>query len=212
VPEAPPVVFAHGLWNTGLEATLLRLRLAAQGFQVTQFHYRTVTALLHEVLDDLRGVVLERPTPVHLVGHSLGGLVILRLVDEYPELPIGRIVLLGAPVNGSATARAAVQLPGAALLFGPLADAELLRPAARRWCHRAEIGIIAGSNTLSFSRLFNRLPEPNDGTVTVEETRLEGATEHLVLPVSHTGMLLAPSVVEQTAAFLGSGRFSRADA
>jgi pimeloyl-ACP methyl ester carboxylesterase len=209
VPDAPAVVFAHGLWNTGLEATLLRLRLASRGFSVTQFHYRSVTALLHAVLDELRTAVLGRPAPVHLVGHSLGGLLILRLVDEYPELPLGRIVLLGAPVNGSASARAAVQLPGAALLFGPLADAELLRPESRRWRQRFEIGIIAGSYPLSVAALINRLPEPNDGTVAVEETRLEGATEHLVLPVSHSGMLLAPSVVEQTAAFLASGRFSR---
>ena len=199
---------AHGLWNTGLEATLLRIRLAQQGFAVSQFHYRTVTALLAEVIDELRTAVLARPAPVHLVGHSLGGLVILKLVDAHPELPLGRLVLLGSPVNGSAAARAAVQLPGASLLFGPLADAELLRPEPRRWRHPFEIGVIAGSSPISFARLFNRLPEPNDGTVTVDEARLEGATEHLVLPVSHTGMLIAPSVVRETAAFLATGRFS----
>ena len=208
MPELPSVIFAHGLWNTGFEATLLRARLAAHGFKVTQFHYRTVTALLHQVVAELRAAVLAEPAPVHLVGHSLGGLVILRLVDEHPDLPLGRIVLLGAPVNGSAAARAAVQLPGAALLFGPLADSELLRAEPRRWRHPFEIGVIAGSNTMSFARLFNRLSEPSDGTVTIDETRLEGATEHLVLPVSHIGMLLAPSVVDETAQFLSTGHFS----
>ena len=201
-------MLVHGLWNTGLEATLLRFRLAAQGFEVRQFHYRTITALMHEVLGALRAAVLELPSPVHLVGHSLGGLVILRLLDEHPELPIGRVVLLGSPVNGSAAARAAVQMPGAALLFGELADAELVRPEARRWQHPFEIGLIAGSQPISFARMFHRLPEPNDGTVTVDETRLEGATEHLVLPVSHISMLFAPSVVTATASFLRTGRFS----
>jgi len=209
VPERPSVVFAHGLWNTGLEATLLRTRLAARGFEVTQFHYRTITALLNQVIGELRALVLEQAPPVHLVGHSLGGLVILRLLDEHPELPIGRIVLLGSPVNGSAAARAAVQLPGAALLFGPLADSELLRAEPRRWRHPIEIGVLAGSSTLSFARLFTHLEGENDGTVTVDETRLEGATDHRVLPVSHIGMLVAPSVVDECVAFLTVGHFTR---
>jgi pimeloyl-ACP methyl ester carboxylesterase len=208
VPDAPTVLTAHGLWNTGLEAILLRQRLARRGFDVRPFHYRSLTAALPEVIVDFRAALLELPPPVHLVGHSLGGLVVLRLVDEHPELPIGRIVLLGSPVNGSASARAFVNLPGAAMLFGPLADAELLRPQPRVWRHPRELGVIAGSRPISFGRLFNRLPGPNDGTVTVDETRLQGATAHLVLPVSHTGMMLAESVVRETASFLSTGRFS----
>ena len=209
MPEAPAVLAAHGLWNTGLEATLLRQRLARRGFTVRQFHYRSMTATIEDAIADFRAAVLELPPPVHLVGHSLGGLVVLRLIDLNPGLPIGRVVLLGSPVNGSASARGVMRLPGASFLFGPLADAELLRPEPRVWRHSFEIGVIAGSHPMSFGRLFNSLPEPNDGTVTVEETRLEGATEHRVLPVSHTGMMLADSVVSETAEFLSTGRFSR---
>ena len=208
MPDAPTVITAHGLWNTGLEATLLRHRLAAHGFRVLQFHYRSLTATLEEAMADFRALVLEQPPPVHLIGHSLGGLVVLRLLDLNPTLPIGRIVLLGSPVNGSASARAMIRIPGASLFFGPLADAELLRSEPRRWRHPFELGVIAGENPISLGRLFNTLPEPNDGTVTVDETRLEGATAHRVLPVSHTGMMLADSVVRETAAFLATGRFS----
>ncbi|MCZ6498198.1 MAG: alpha/beta hydrolase, partial [Gammaproteobacteria bacterium] len=51
------------------------------------------------------------------------------------------------------------------------------------------------------------LPSPHDGTVAVEETRLEGATEHIVLPVSHLSMLWSGVVAEQVVNFLSSGRF-----
>ncbi len=210
MPEPPAVLAAHGLWNTGLEAMLLRQRLAHRGFSVRQFHYRSMTATLAEVVAEFSAAVLDLPPPVHLIGHSLGGLVVLRLIDLKPALPIGRVVLLGAPVNGSAAARSFMRIPGASFLFGPLADAELLRPEPRVWRHPFEIGVIAGSNPISFGHLFNQLPEPNDGTVTVDETRLEGATEHRVLPVSHTGMMFADSVVSETAEFLASGHFSRA--
>jgi pimeloyl-ACP methyl ester carboxylesterase len=204
------VLIAHGLWMTGVEATLLRQRLGRHGFAVHQFHYHSLLALLPQVIEELRTEVLALPPPVHLVGHSLGGLLVLRLVDQHPDLPLGRLVLLGSPVNGSESARAFVRLPGAALLFGSLADAELLRATARAWRHPFEIGVIAGSSPLGFGRLLGHLPEPNDGTVSVAETRLAGATEHLVLPVSHTGMLLSESVVNETAEFLATGRFSRA--
>ena len=210
MPELPSVLIAHGLWMTGVEATLLRRRLADHGFAVRQFHYRSATAPLAAVIEEFREAVLEMPAPVHLVGHSLGGLLVLRLVDAHPDLPLGRVVLLGSPVNGSESARAFMRVPGAALLFGTLAEGELARAEARAWRHPIDIGIIAGSHALGFGRFIGHLLQPSDGTVAVEETRLAGATEHLVLPVSHTGMLVSESVVRETAAFLAAGRFSRA--
>jgi pimeloyl-ACP methyl ester carboxylesterase len=209
VADAPSVLVAHGLWMTGVEATLLRHRLAHRGFAVRQFHYQSMTALVPEVIIAMRAQVLAMPPPVHLVGHSLGGLLVLRLVDAHPELPLGRVVLLGAPVNGSRAARAFARLPGASLVFGNLAGEELLREAPRRWRHAAPIGVIAGSQPLGFGRLLVSLPAPNDGTVAVEETRLEGATQHLVLPVSHTGMMLSELVVDEIANFLADGHFNR---
>jgi hypothetical protein len=52
--------------------------------------------------------------------------------------------------------------------------------------------------------------EPSDGTVLVEETRLHGATDHVVMRVSHSGMLFSASVAKQAGVFLRTGRFERA--
>jgi hypothetical protein len=51
--------------------------------------------------------------------------------------------------------------------------------------------------------------EDNDGTVAVSETQLKGARDHLIMPVSHSGMLVSPDVVDQAAAFLKRGEFLR---
>jgi hypothetical protein len=59
--------------------------------------------------------------------------------------------------------------------------------------------------------LLSRLDGDNDGTVAVDETRLEGATDFCVLPVSHTGMWMSPLVAEQIAEFLAHGHFQRRD-
>jgi len=74
-----------------------------------------------------------------------------------------------------------------------------------------EIGVIAGSRSIGLGRVVARgLPEPNDGAVTVTETELDAACDRIVLPVSHTGMLLSRRVAHQVGAFLRDGRFDRA--
>jgi len=193
---------------SGLEATLFRHRLAQHGFLVRQFHYRSMTALPEDVDAELRAQVLGLAPPVHLVGHSLGGLLLLRFAAAHPGLPLGRLVLLGSPVNGSRAARGFAALPGASIFFGQLAGTELLRDGRPRWHGPAAVGVIAGSHSLGLGRFLGQLPEPNDGTVAVDETALDGASDHLVLPVSHTGLLVSEDVVAATARFLSSGRFA----
>ena len=208
MPEAGSVVVAHGLWMTGLEATLFRHRLAHHGFAVRQFHYRSMTAMPEDVVAELKAEVVTMAAPVHLVGHSLGGLLLLRFAAAHPELPLGRMVLLGSPVNGSRAARAFAALPGVSMFFGSLAGGELLRDDRPHWQGAVPVGVIAGDHSLGFGRFIGHLPEPNDGTVAVEETQLDGAADHLVLPVSHTGLLVSEAVVAATVRFLSSGRFA----
>jgi hypothetical protein len=75
----------------------------------------------------------------------------------------------------------------------------------RRWHFDRELGIIAGTQSLSLGRFIVNFDEPNDGTVAVSETRLPGATAHLTLPVNHTGMLLSARVAQEVGSFLERG-------
>mgnify|MGYP006180886023 CR=1 FL=1 len=75
---------------------------------------------------------------------------------------------------------------------------------------RREVGVIAGTRRMGFGRLLAAFDDEIDGTVSVPETKLPGAADHLLLPVSHTSMVLSAEVARQTAAFLKDGRFSRA--
>ena len=67
---------------------------------------------------------------------------------------------------------------------------------------------MAGNLPLGLGRLLGGLSGPNDGTGAVDETRLDGAADHIALPVSHTSMLFSKRVAEQTTGFLRSGRFT----
>jgi hypothetical protein len=92
-------------------------------------------------------------------------------------------------------------------LMGRAVAGELLAPRARRWEAGRALGIIAGTAGVGLGRLLLSFGEANDGTITVAETRIEGASEHLCLPVTHSSMLLSARVARATADFLEYGTF-----
>jgi hypothetical protein len=93
-------------------------------------------------------------------------------------------------------------------LMGPSVAEELLQPHERRWEQARPLGIIAGSQPIGVGQLLADFAEENDGTVAVSETRMPGASDHIVLPVSHLGMLLSARVARETGSFLTHGRFT----
>jgi pimeloyl-ACP methyl ester carboxylesterase len=204
------VVFLHGLWLHGRESALLRRRLEQScGFDVRVFRYPSVTATMQEVTTALQHFVTSAaPRELHLVGHSLGGLVAYRFFERFPEQPPGRVVFLGTPAVASRAASEVSRMAWARSLLGRCVAEELLAVHQREWAARRDLGIIAGTLALGLGQLFVRFSEENDGSVAVSETRLPGATDFLALPVSHFGMLLSARVASETGRFLVNGHFS----
>jgi len=209
------VVYVHGLWMGGQEGFLLRHRLGrALDAETRSFTYSSKRATIADTALALGDyLTMIRTDTLHLVAHSLGGLVVLQLFESHDSadrlrLPAGRIVLLGSPVRGSRSAERLARLPFGRALLGR-AGQGLLGTRARRWDGPRELGTLAGDLSIGAGRLLGSLDAPNDGTVLVEETCLPGAADQLTLRVSHTGLPYAVSAAEQTAAFLNTGRFRR---
>jgi len=205
------VVYVHGLWLTGIEGGLLRKRLAAElNAETRAFNYPSVKSSVSRNAQALGKYLSEmRADALHLVGHSLGGLVILKLFEGgvADRLPPGRIVFLGSPLNGSRSAVNLARLPLGKTLLGRGVNEELLSPRQRRWGGQRDLGVIAGSLSVGFGKLVGARGAPNDGTIFVDETRLAGISQHLVMAVSHTGLPFSKMVARQTSAFLRSGKF-----
>ena len=228
------VVYVHGLWLSGHEGVLLRRRLArALGAETHAFGYPSVRGSITDNAIVLgRYLRAIRADIVHLVAHSLGGLVVLRLFElealvepsalgeldalnipamgalkHRAPLPPGRIVLLGSPVRGCRSAHRLARLPFGKTLLGRAAADALLAERERHWDGARDLGVIAGDWAFGAGRLLGRLDAPSDGTVLVEETALPGASAQLRLHVSHSGLPFSAAVAEQTAEFLRSGRF-----
>ena len=187
----------------------LARRLQAQGWRTRLFSYPTVRQPLAASVGSLQRVLGQLDTPVvHLVGHSLGGLLIRHLFDRFPTQRPGRIVTLGTPHQPSHVAAALAARQWSRWLLGQSEQAGLLGDVPA-WRGSRQLGVIAGTVGMGIGRLVPRLPLPNDGTVAVAETRLPEAADWIGLPVTHTGLLLSAQVAEQTNAFLTTGRFQR---
>ncbi|HKJ09733.1 MAG TPA: alpha/beta hydrolase [Gammaproteobacteria bacterium] len=205
-----PVVLVHGLWMTGLELTLVARRVRRCGFVPRRFRYRSLGRPVSENAVRLARFVTDLGEPtVHLVGHSLGGLVILRALGEQPQLPAGRVVLLGTPVAGSGVAKRLGATAAGRMLLGRslqqgLDGAGQIRPTGR------QVGVIAGTTGMGVGRLVGGLAQPSDGTVAVAETRLPGAAGCTVA-ATHMGLVLSREAAQQVCRFLTLGEFADGD-
>jgi pimeloyl-ACP methyl ester carboxylesterase len=216
------VVYVHGLWLNGWESALLRKRLSRElECQTLSFPYSSMSADLGaNALALAKFLGRFRTDTLHLVGHSMGGLVILELFDRLEsgrlssalELPPGRVVLVGSPVRGSRAARRLARLPWGLRMLGHTAREVLLPRREPVWRGTRELGVIAGSLPVGFGRLVGSFNEPNDGTVMVSETRLAGACQHLVVHTSHSALVYSRTVARHIGAFLRHGRFIATEA
>ncbi len=203
------VVLVHGLWMGGWVMQALRLRLSRRGYAAYTISYPSTANSLDEHAQRLAARIGELQAPlIHLVGHSLGGLVVLRCLRDHGERRIGRVVLMGTPVRACMAGRHMESMAAGKHLLG--ASREIWRSLPEVFRPRCEIGVIAGSRPWGLGRVLMRLPGTNDGVVRLEETEVAGMRERVVLPLSHSGMLASAHAAREVAAFLERGAFERA--
>lgn len=206
-PQTPPVIVVHGLWVHGLVMEYLAHQLIKNGFEAQTWSYPSMRLTLTENAQRLaeycNGLAVPR---LNIVAHSMGGLVVLRMLELAPAIQCERLVLLGTPYTGSAAAQRLAQFPGGELLLGKSIRQWLNEP--RPGMRAQQAGVIAGTRGLGLGAMIGAdLPEPHDGVVAVAETVIPGVTERITVNVSHTEMLFSSEVARQCCAFLRHGNF-----
>jgi len=212
---AKTVVCLHGLWMPGAVMTLVKRRLESEyQYQAHLFSYPSISGTLDENARSLSDFIAEQQFDrVHLVGHSLGGVVSLRMLALDPDAPVDRVVCLGSPLCGSRAASHLNQTDWGNSILGKSLTEGVVDEAANRWaqdvCASRDIGVIAGTVPVGVGQLVTSFEGENDGTVAVSETQLPGIKDHICLAVNHKGLVISSDVIDQTAAFLKRGEFLR---
>jgi len=197
------VILLHGLWMPGASMQWFASKLSAAGFDTEIFAYHSVADGPDTAVPRL--VEMLGQTRSDIVAHSLGGLIALQALCDAPSLQVGRVVCLGSPLTGSGAATGMLRWAPAAAMLGR--SAALLQNGLPCWEGRAEVGVIAGCVPHGLGALLAGFDGDHDGTVAIEETRLPGVSDHVVVEASHSGLLFSAEAVDQTVAFLRSGRF-----
>lgn len=218
MPESPAAARAiapgatvwllHGLWMRAPCLWPLARTLREAGFRPRLFDHASVLGDPARSIARLRDALaasaeVDPGVGLHIVAHSLGGLIALEALRAWPELPVSRVVCLGSPLRGSAVARGALgRLSGRARA--------LLSEGVPPWQGRAAVSMVAGTVPRGLGVLAGVLQVPHDGTVAVAETRLAGLSEHCTVPASHSGLLWSAAAAARAVAFLRDGGWSPA--
>jgi pimeloyl-ACP methyl ester carboxylesterase len=203
-----PVLLVHGLWTNRAVMLYLSRALAGRGFAPRAIgYYSALDEFEHNAAHLAREIARCAGERIHIVAHSLGGLVALRALARRPDARVRRIVLLGSPLSGCHSGRVLARMRFLAPLLGTTRSLwvdlpQLDIPAG------VQAGAIAGTRRMGLGSFVLRLPGPSDGAVLVEETRHPRLADHLVMPVAHSEMLVSRAVATQVAAFLAAGRFA----
>lgn len=202
------IILLHGLHMHSWVMKPMADMLEQQGFEVALFGYYSVWHTMRQHTQELAAFVARHDTggTLHFAGHSLGGLVLRHFAAEHPDKISGRIVTFGTPHQGSRAAQRVCRLGLKTPVLGGSYRGALDGGIPDLPPH-IELGSIAGNKPHGLGRVLG-LHGEHDGTVLVGETRCPNMRDHIVLPVSHSGMLFKSITAEQTAAFLREGRFA----
>jgi triacylglycerol esterase/lipase EstA (alpha/beta hydrolase family) len=199
-PAVETVLLLHGLGRTSRSMASLGRCLKRQGYSIIDWGYKSfkedieahstrLCATLAKMSDD------PTVSKIHLVTHSLGGIITRHALSETVPSKMGRVVMLAPPNRGSRVARRLTPVLGRVMKpLSQLSDHpesvvnQLAVPQA------VEIGIIAAAR---------------DGKVRVEDTHLPGETDHVVMLGYHTFIMNRTDVQNQVVAFIREGRFSK---
>lgn len=214
-PQSDCVILLHGMARTAGSMNKMQRSLENRGYYVANVGYPSrqheIEVLAPMAVED--GLERCRQQPdrdaVHFVTHSLGGILVRYYLTQNDIPKLGRVVMLGPPNQGSSAADTMLGVPGFGWITGPAAlqlgkgpESIPLQLGAPNY----EVGVIAGNRTID-PITSAVLANPDDGKVTVEDTRLDSMSDFRVVRSSHAFIMKKKEVIDLVSTFLESGNF-----
>lgn len=213
------IILLHGLGRSSVSMKGTQWRLEDEGYQVVNNSYSWLGHSIEEIAplvinESLADCAKLGLTKIDFVTHSMGGILLRQYLDSKTIEGLGRVVMLAPPNQGSTMADHLVAngmieplLPEPAYQLGTDENSVPKRLGPVNF----ELGVVAGTHTRAL--MSPGLDDvANDGTVAVEETRVDGMQDFIVLPVDHSFLMWRAAVLDQVVYFLSHGQFDHATA
>jgi len=193
--------------------------LVRAGFRVSNVNYPSRSASIEQLSEDVIGQSVtecrrDGASTIHFVTHSLGGILVRSYLSRHQLSELGRVVMLGPPNQGSEVVDKLGRLWLFKVINGPAGqqlgtnrDSVPNKLGPVNYC----LGVIAGNRSVNWINSI-LIPGRDDGKVSVERTKVEGMTDHIVLPATHPFIMQNRLAIQQTIKFLRSGIFDHPNA
>ena len=209
------IILLHGLLRGKIDMHFMTQFFEDHNYKTYNICYPSREQNIEDLSDFVHNEIMTDPqhdpdAPMHFVTHSMGGLIARYYIARKKPHNLGKVVMLGPPNTGSEFAdwlsETQILAPVFKAVFGPAGaqlttdyehiDGDITYP----------LGVIAGN--LSINPLAPWiLGGAHDGIVPVERTKIDGMTDHIVMPATHSFMMFNKDVMAQTLHFLRSNAF-----
>ncbi len=211
------VILLHGLCRTPRSMSNLENKLSSADYQVWNVGYPSRAGSVKQLSDDFIGKAVEQckqqgATTIHFVSHSMGGIMIRSYLKNHQLPQLGKVVMLAPPNRGSEVVSRLKNWRLFQWINGP-AGGELStnEDSTPNTLGRADfpLGVIAGNRSINWINSL-MIKGSDDGKVSIERTKIQGMTDHIVIKTAHPFIMNNKDAGKQTLAFLRNGSFDAA--
>ena len=208
------VILLHGISRSSKSMSTMAEALEDADYTVINMDYPSTRIKLHESADYLHQMLgsLEGIEEINLVSWSMGGLLVRAYLQNHPQdrdPRIHRMVMLGTPNQGAEMANLLKSNSAYKLIMGPAGQELIADPdgtIANLPVPDFEFAIIAGARG-NDSGWNPFVPGDDDGTVSVESTKLAGARDFMTVNALHSFISSNPDTIDAVKRFFETGAF-----
>jgi pimeloyl-ACP methyl ester carboxylesterase len=200
------VVLLHGIFRSSFSMSEMAICLRFNGFKVLNLDYPSRNMKIQEIADVIHQKIEDfarNVSKIHFVGHSMGGLVIRAYLNKYRPINLGKAVFVGTPNSGSELADSIKEWQPYKKLYGPAGQQLVTNSDQFNELGKIDylLLVIAGNKCkMSFrNKFFNG---ESDGTVSVKSTKIEGMSNHVIMPYGHTFIITKRKVIQKILQFI----------
>ena len=204
------VVCLHGLWRSKWAMEPLAKQCVNSGFSCINLPYPSFRESLEEMVDRLDSLVeveSQNYSKIHIVTHSLGGVIARRYLDQVDHEKCARLLMIAPPLQGS---RIVDWLSGSPLrkILGPAGEflsSEVMAHESDIISQAVESAVIMG-DVVKIPLLHKLLKPQSDGIVCVDSGKIEGLGAFKIVHADHTMITCHPEVLASADHFLRTGK------